>query len=69
MLMSFKFDIHMSVAMNVGTLPYGLWECLATRKYLGMSGLIGAGKGGAPLYGELTEKPAGWVAESNKKED
>jgi len=69
MVMSYKFGIHMSVVMNQGTLPYGLWECLVSRKYLGVAGFIGAGSGGEPLYGELTEKPKGWKPPASKKED
>ena len=76
LLMSFKFGVHMSIIMQCGTMPYAIWECLATRKHFG---LVNLWKPDGPLYEELTEAPEGWTgpiseapaadAVSNKKND
>jgi hypothetical protein len=67
MVMSWKFNIHMSIVMNIGMFPYSLFDCLATRRTLMLHKLPFCG--GDQIYTVLTEKPAGWKPAADKKED
>ena len=61
-VMSFKFNIHMSVMLQSAMLPYSIWDVKVCRTNLGLASLFSSEK---HHYGEVMAKPAGAI-ESKK---
>jgi len=55
-LMSFQFNIHMSVWMQAVLLPFSVYDLLVCRKNLGLANLFNSTPN---VYGELMEAPPG----------
>ena len=61
-VMSFKFNIHMSVMLQTAMLPYSIWDIKVCRTNLGLASLFSSEKF---HYGEKMTKPDGAI-ESKK---